>query len=339
MKILLGLLFPFCLIYGWIIAVRNLFFDWGIFDMYEIPGKSIGIGNLNVGGSGKSPLTLYLMKLLQNEFPIYILSRGYGRTTKGYFELSNAHTASEVGDEPLMYFQHTSENDSVHVCEKRRIGLEKMGWPKPGILLLDDVFQHRAVHPGLSILVTDFSKPFFTDYVFPMGRLRESRKGVKRASMVIFTKCPDPISEADKARIKSRMQKYKVPYFFSHIVYPERYSIANLEVNNPNKVLLVSGIANPKPLIDHLKKTMEVIPISFGDHHRFSVQDIEAIHKKFDTFENTKTIILTTEKDFMRLKNSPLELHIKNHPWYVQPMSVAFEDAQNFLSIIYDYVN
>lgn len=339
MKIISWLLFPLSLVYRCITSVRNAFFNWGIFESYPIPGKSIGIGNLNLGGSGKSPLTLYLMKLLQKEFPIYILSRGYGRSTSGYFEVNAGHNAEQVGDEPLMYFQHKTEADSVHVCEKRKIGLRNMQWPKPGLLLLDDVFQHRAVKPGLSILVTDFSKPFFTDFVFPTGRLRESRKGVKRAAVVVFTKCPPNINEDARQRIKAQMEPYRIPYFFSSISYPERYPISNMEALNPKTVLLVSGIANPTPLLTHLQKTMKVIPLSFGDHHRFSVQDIEAIHKKFDTFESTKTIIITTEKDFMRLKNSPLVAHIQNHPWYVQPMAVEFEDAHAFHSIINNYVN
>lgn len=338
MKVLRWLFFPIGILYYLFTSIRNLLFTYGVLSSHTIQGKSIGVGNLNLGGSGKSPLTLYLMKLLQKDHSIYILSRGYGRETKGFIKLSNTNNALEVGDEPLMYYHHKKENDEIVVCENRTEGLSQMHWPQNGILLLDDVFQHRSVTPGLNLIVSDFNRPFFKDYIFPIGRLRERRKSIRRADAIIFTKCPSKINEIDKNNVALKMSRFQKPYFFCSIHYPELISINNVDLNDQKEAILVTGISNPKPLNEHLSKRMKIHPLSFKDHHKFKESDLIKIHKLFDTFDSSKTIIITTEKDFMRLKNSSLKKSMLNYPWFVQPMEIVFHEPENFNKFILDYV-
>ena len=332
------ILFPLGLLYWVITRVRNACYDAGIFTSHEIEGNSICIGNLNVGGSGKSPLTLYLMKAFQTTHTIQVLSRGYGRKTKGHIQLTPAHHAADVGDEPLMYFKQKNPQDEIHVSENRIEAIRNLNRDSNHILLLDDAFQHRKVRAGFSILVSDFNAPFFNDFILPIGNLREPRRGAKRADLVLFTKCPSEISADTKKRYTAKAAQHGLGAFFSKIAYAPLQSVNGIPLPEATHALLVTGIANPQPLKNHLEKTFMVSHIKFSDHHEFTQEEIEKIHKKFDTFEATKTIIITTEKDFMRLSAMELYPELTRYPWFVQPIELCIDHESEFLTSIQAYV-
>ena len=340
MKSLRFILFPFALIYLLIAQLRNWFYDWGIFKTYIIPKKSICIGNLSVGGTGKTPHVSYLADFLSETSETAILSRGYGRKTTGFLWVKPNSKASEVGDEPLFYATQFQEKVHVAVCEKRVDGVRKIQetFPKNELIILDDAFQHRAVKAGLNILITDFNKPFFTDFLMPVGTLREIRAGKNRADIIIVSKTPNNCTESAKNQITQSL-KFKPEFvFFSHISYAPMIPFGT-EIENIKKVILVTGIANPKPLLEHISKQYDVEEIRFGDHHTFSSADILRIHQKFDTFAHEETIILTTEKDYMRLKDYSSEWNLQNYPWYFQPITVKIDNEEKFKNLINKYVN
>jgi tetraacyldisaccharide 4'-kinase len=330
---------PLSIVYGIITYLRNLFYAVGLFKTNVLVGKSITIGNLNAGGSGKSPLTLYLMRHLQHSFTIQVLSRGYGRKTRGHIALSHQHQAEEVGDEPLLYKQWARAQDEVHVAENRFTAIQTMNRSKDHVLLLDDAFQHRSVKAGLSIVVSAYDYPFFSDFLLPFGNLRELRSGVKRADIVLYTKCPETLTSENTRVHREKVEKYGIPCFFSRITYPALVAMGSLENVFPTHAMVVTAIANPTPLYQYLAKQYEIIPIPFSDHHAFTPQEIKEIHKKFDTFDPLKTIIITTEKDHMRLKSPGILEHTALYPWYVQPMSLAIEHEEAFLTLIENYVS
>lgn len=334
------LLFPFALIYLGITSTRNLLYKLGIFKTFVIPKKSICVGNLSVGGTGKTPLVSYLAEWLSDSFETAILSRGYGRKTTGFLWVKPNSKASEVGDEPLFYATQFQEKVHVAVCEKRAIGVQQIQtlFPKNELIILDDAFQHRAVKAGLNILITDFSKPFSDDFLMPVGSLRESRSGKNRANIIIVSKTPNDCSESTKNQIVQSLNFNSELVFFSHISYASMIPIGK-KIDTIKKVILVTGIANPKSLLEHLSKKYEVEQLTFGDHHAFSMEDIQRIHQKFDTFANEETIILTTEKDYMRLKDFSSEWNLQNYPWYFQPITVKIDNEEKFKNLINQYVN
>lgn len=323
-----------------ITQLRNWFYDWGIFKTFVIPKKSICVGNLSVGGTGKTPHVSYLAEWLSETYETAILSRGYGRKSTGFLWVNSANKAKEVGDEPLFYANHFNEKVHVAVCEKRAIGVQQIQTllPKNELIILDDAFQHRAVKAGLNILITDFNKLFSNDFLMPVGTLRESRSGKNRADIIIVSKTPINCNETTKNQIIKSLNFNSEFIYFSHISY-KRIIAFGTEIENIKKVLLVTGIANPKPLLEHLSTKYEVEQITFSDHHAFSSVDIQRIHQKFDTFANEETIILTTEKDYMRLKDFSSDWNLQNYPWYFQPITVKIDNEEKFKNLINQYVN
>jgi tetraacyldisaccharide 4'-kinase len=340
MHALRKLLWPFSLVYGFITLMRNKCYDWGIFKSYVIPEKSICIGNLSVGGTGKTPHVAYLAEFLKDQFETSILSRGYGRKTKGFLLVNPNNSAEQVGDEPLFYASIFNKNVHVAVCEKRAEGVQELQqlFPSNQLIILDDAYQHRAVKAGLNILLTEFNVPFSSDLVLPAGNLREFRSGKKRAQIVIVTKCPKEIGDADKMRLANSLKVKTETLFFSEIVYAPIKAFGQ-ERSSIKKVLLVTGIANPSPLFAEIAQKYDVEHVKFGDHHAFTKQDIEEIHQKFDTFACKETIILTTEKDFMRLKAVSASWKLDNYPWYYQPITVKIDNENTFKTLINQYVN
>ena len=335
------LLLPFAWIYGIITYCRNLLFDLGIRQSYSIPKKSICIGNLSVGGTGKTPHVAYLTSLLKDTQKITILSRGYGRKTKGFILGSITSSDTEIGDEPKLYISRFFPQINVVVCEKRVEGVQKIQalFPENNLIILDDAFQHRAVKAGLNILLTDFSALFSNDFVLPAGNLREWKSGKKRADYVIVTKCPQNISETDKLRVIKSLRFNKEKIFFSAIIYGDLIPFGKPINTDLNNVLLVTGIANFKPLLLELQKRYTVETISFPDHHIFSIQDIERIHQKFDTFATGSNAIVTTEKDYMRLSEMTDNTNIKEYPWLYQTIEVEIDNKYIFNKLIMQYVN
>lgn len=340
MQSLRKLLWPFSLIYGFITFLRNKCYDLGIFETYRIPNKSICVGNLSVGGTGKTPHVAYLADYLSSNLETSILSRGYGRKTKGFMLVDEFSSAEKVGDEPLFYHAHFNKKVHVAVCEKRKLGILELNklFPTNELIILDDAFQHRAVKAGFSILLTEFNDLFSSDLVLPAGNLREWKSGKNRANCVIVTKCPAEINEQEKNKIATKIGVKRERVFFSSIKYASMKPL-QLQVSDPKAILLVTGIANPNPLIRHLKSKYRVDHLHFDDHHAFTKEEIAKIHQKFDTFARGEKIILTTEKDFMRLKNFASEWNLNAYPWYYQPITVEIDNEKQFKTLIDQYVN
>lgn len=334
------LLFPLSLIYGLFSIVRNLLYDWGWIPSYPIPIKSIVVGNLSMGGTGKTPHVDYLVQLLLSKgLHVATLSRGYGRKTKGVLEVSLNANAEEVGDEPLMYKSKHGNRLTVVVAEKRKAGIEYIlqQHPQINVVVLDDAFQHRAVKAGFSILLSEYHRLFTHDYLFPMGTLRELRSSKKRADVLVISKSPH-LSDSDKRAIVSQTQ-FDGPLFFSSIQYealksilPDRQTAEFLE-----NILLVTGIGNAEPLVLELQKMGKVTHLKYADHHGFNAKDIHEIHEKFDSFASRNKMIVTTEKDFMRIQGMP-EIQSRANDWYYLPISTRIEEQETFNGLIEKYV-
>lgn len=292
-----------------------------------------------MGGTGKSPITLYIASLLSEKFQLAILSRGYGRKTKGFKLVKMDSLAHEVGDEPLMFKTIVGEKIPVAVCEDRNSGVEKIQftYPKTDVILLDDAFQHRKIKAGFSILLTTFYNPFFQDFVVPTGQLREKRTGAKRADVILVTKCPDFLSIGQKNEFQRQLEKYDKPVFFSKVKYGNLVSFT-FEVSKINYVLVVAGIANPKDMIESLENSYRVESFIFSDHHQFTRAEITKIHQKFDTFAPEESAIVTTQKDYMRLREKIEEWGLIKYPWYILPITFEIEKEQEFNKLIIDYV-
>lgn len=337
MKELKLLLYPLALIYGCIVWLRNKCYDLGLFKSYSIPFPSIVVGNLSVGGTGKTPHVVMLIEhfLGQNK-KVITLSRGYGRTTKGVVVASDTSTAKDIGDEPLMYKVRFGDKIQVVVAEERVKGVQHIQEHfECDVLILDDAFQHRAVTARINLLITEYNNPFFKDHVLPAGMLREFRSGAKRADIVIASKCPELTIE-EQQRFKQSIKSVS-NVFFSHIEYGHLISCNEAEMPSFKNILLVTGIGNPSPLIEHLSSIGKVEHLKFADHHVYSEEDIKKIHEKFDTFASHDKIIITTEKDYMRIKEFDL---IKNSeiPWFYQAIETKLNE-QTLFKLIDDYVN
>ncbi|MBF0695133.1 MAG: tetraacyldisaccharide 4'-kinase [Flavobacterium sp.] len=331
MLLLRKLLFPFALIYWVVTAVRNFFYDKRIFHSasYNIP--VIAVGNLNVGGTGKTPQIEYLIRLLSKDQKVAVLSRGYKRKSKGFILADDTATAETIGDEPFQYFEKFTDV-VVAVDSNRRNGIEKLMQLGVDVILLDDAFQHRKVKAGFYVLLTAYNDLYSDDYLLPMGNLREASSGSKRADVVIVTKCPQELSESEqvttirKLKIASHQQIY-----FSKVAYDDKVlsNDGHLTVSDIKKVpkLLVAGIAKPKPFFDFLKSNDDQV-LEFPDHHDFSSGDISAILKKAEG-----RLIITTEKDYVRLKGK-----LPSSQLYYLAIRSRILDSENFNKTILNYV-
>jgi len=308
MKFLRFLLFPFTLIYDLITRIRNLFFELGFLKQTSFNIPIIVVGNLSFGGTGKTPQIEYLIRLLKGGFKTAVLSRGYKRKTKGFVLLNDTHSVEDVGDEPLQYFKKFKDID-VAVDVNRVNGILKLiTESSPNLVLLDDAFQHRKVKGSFYILLTKYDDLFTDDFLLPTGNLRESRAGAKRADIILVTKCPIDLSETSKNKIRDKFKKYKTNVFFTTISYDLKTSGYNsifVDDLKDFEVLLITGIANPKPLVSFLNEKNVIFKhLKFSDHHNFTDKEIEKIKKDFDGLNSSKKLILTTEKDYVRLESS-----------------------------------
>ena len=299
------LLFPFSIVYMLITSMRNLFFSIGIFRQttYDVP--ALGIGNLSTGGTGKSVAVNYFIALFKKEFSVTVLSRGYGRVSKGFRLGDASSTAKSVGDEPKMFLGRHPEI-RVGVSNSRRVGMKKLlAIPqngKPAVYLWDDCFQHRWVKPSCMLLLTTYHKPYIKDFLLPVGNLRELSEGASRADAILVTKCPTNISTAEKEYFTERIQlKKHQKLFFTTIKYGEKIYNSerkiSLSVLEKISFVLVTGIADPSLLIRFLKnKYFDFEHMQFSDHHVFTDKDVDKIKNK-----SNGRMVLTTEKDFVRL--------------------------------------
>lgn len=320
MKILRKLLFPFSLLYFAITSIRNFFYNTGVFKSQAYPKPIIVVGNLNTGGTGKSPMTMLLIEFLKEQHKLAVLSRGYKRKTKGYIELSAASTAEEVGDEPLQ-FKTNFPNVNVAVCADRRYGIAQL-INKADLVLLDDAYQHRKVKGSYHILLTSYGDLFAKDYLLPVGNLRESRSGAKRADCIVVTKCPMNLSDNEKDNIRRQLKKYNAgPIYFASIAYADKIKNSKEEalltslINKP--FTLVTGIANPKPLLAHLDRLgLTYKHMAYPDHHPFTDNEIKELQQQ--------ERILTTEKDYMRLQGK-----LESVPLYYLPIKTVIQKEQD----------
>ncbi|WP_428658580.1 tetraacyldisaccharide 4'-kinase [Runella sp.] len=321
-------LWPLSILYGIVTYIRNYLYNNGLKKIYQSDIYIINIGNLTVGGTGKTPHIEYLQQLLSLNWKIAILSRGYGRKTKGYREVGPHSIAEEVGDEPLQFYKKFGHQTPVIVCEKRVEGVRRIEKEKPNtqLILLDDAFQHRAVGPHLNLLLTDFGRLFYNDYVLPMGLLREFRNGAKRANAVIVSKCPGRLSEAEKIEIISQIRCYTLPHtpvFFSTFTYgtslPYFENIPLLTVGQ--EVYLVSGIAQPKLFEGAASTVFKVMGHSaLGDHHNFDEEQVRSFVRLSNQYP-----VLTTEKDWVKLRPLLEKLSFTEARFFYWPIQVAFD--------------
>lgn len=327
MKLLRFLLFPFALIYDAITSIRNWFFDIGVLKSTSFDTPVIAVGNLSVGGTGKTPQIEYLIRLLQNDYKVAVLSRGYKRKTNGFMLLNNSHTAEDVGDEPLQFFKKFV-NIQVAVDANRTNGIQQLLQRDnpPEVVLLDDAFQHRKVKAGFYILLTKYNDLYVDDFILPTGNLRESRRGANRANVIVVTKCPQNLAKEEQVKIIKKLRpNSNQQVFFTSISYDEHLlgasEIPVKELKN-YQVLLVTGIANPKPLLNYLADLqVDFEHLNYPDHHHFSDKDIQSIQSKFKAIPTENKLIVTTEKDFVRL-----EKDLKNVSYL--PISTCFLEGK-----------
>lgn len=341
MRFLRYILLPFSLLYGGVMWVRNLFFNLGIKKVSKVKAIVVSVGNLSVGGTGKTPHVDWIVSKLKEKIPTAILSRGYGRKSKGFLLVTKHSQAETVGDEALFYKKKHKESVEVAVAEKRVEGAEKLLNLKSDLklIVLDDAYQHRYIHRDVNILLTEYNHPFYKDFVLPSGRLREFRLGKNRADVVIVTKCPSTLEEAEKDVINKKIDvSPTILVCFSQIKYGEILPVHSGEFTVPEKILLVTGIANPQPLYNHLKKLSDVELMSFPDHHDFTTKDIRKIHNLFDTFATQNKCIVTTAKDVPRLCSNLVKPLIENYPWFYQTISVEIDKEKELLKKIKKHV-
>lgn len=338
------LLLPFALLYAMIIAIRNWMYDKNVLKSASFSFPLICVGNLAVGGTGKSPMAEYLICLLKEHYKVATLSRGYKRKTKGYALANRSSTALEIGDEPMQFYLKFPDIP-IAVGEERLVAIPQLLHDKPGtdVIILDDAFQHRSVKAGLNILLTECKNLFTRDFYLPTGDLRDLKSQYKRADIIVVTKCDPAISLNEKEKITAEMRLLpKQSIYFAAFKYGEIYHILNktrFELKEDTQVLLVTGIANPEPLKEWIEaNSYSYHLLQYADHHIFNIDDLKEIRKKFATINTDNKIVLTTEKDAVRLVkfNSAMD----NLPLYVVPVehSFLFDQKQQFDQQVVDFV-
>jgi tetraacyldisaccharide 4'-kinase len=334
MILLRKILFPFSVLYGIITSFRNFLFDIEILKSYSFDVPVIAVGNLSVGGTGKTPQIEYLIRLLSPKYKLATLSRGYKRQSKGFFLADATTNALTLGDEPYQFYTKF-KNIQVAVDVNRKNGIDQLLKQKikPDVILLDDAFQHRKVKAGFYILLTTFDDLYSDDWILPSGNLRESRSGAHRADLIIVTKCPVNLSLEEQNEIKNKLKlEAKQQLYFSFIdyddcIYSETENIPVSEIKKSTKLLL-AGIAKPIPFFNYLKNENDVC-LTFSDHHHFEENDIRTIKNQAG-----QNIIITTEKDYVRLKDK-----LPNNQLFYLPIQSRFLKEQNqFDSTILDFI-
>ena len=332
MKLIRKITFPFVPIYYAVTSLRNKLYDLGIKKSMSYDFPIICVGNLSVGGTGKTPMVEYLIRLLKNNYRVATLSRGYKRKTKGFYLADETSTVNTLGDEPFQFFDKFKNDIIVAVDANRNNGIDnlrKLANP-PEVILLDDAFQHRKVKAGFNILLTTYSNLYADDGVLPTGNLREPKNGAKRADIIVVTKCPKSIRESEKTKIIKKLNIENDQHvFFSFIEYVEEVISFERHINliDLKDFTLVTGIANANTLVEFLKgKKLNFNHLNFGDHHDFTETQIKDLE--------TNSLIVTTEKDFMRLKHfKSLESKL-----YYLPIVIGLDDEPKFNKLIKDFV-
>lgn len=339
------LLFPFAFIYGAIIWLRNKMFDKNILKSASFNFPIICVGNLAVGGTGKTPMVEYMVEMLMNRYKTATLSRGYKRKTKGFAIANESTGAIDIGDEPMQFHQKFPEM-TVAVGEERLFAIPQILHQRPEteVIILDDAYQHRTVKAGLNILLTDFRNLYTRDLMMPSGDLRDIKSSSKRADLIIVTKCKTGLTVEEKESLVQEINPLShQKVLFTEILYGEPYHLFNRQKMNmgaQTDVLLVCGIANPKPLMDFLTTHVHSYDMNrYPDHHIFTIDDLNEIKRHFEKLESKHKIILTTEKDAVRLQKYINEL--SSFPIYVMPVkhSFLFNEAPVFETTVTGFIN
>jgi tetraacyldisaccharide 4'-kinase len=336
------LLLPFAWAYDLVTSLRNTLYDRGIKPSVKFQLPVICVGNLSVGGTGKTPLVEHLIRLLQDQYTVATLSRGYGRKTKGFRMATESDSASTIGDEPFQFYSKFKDRITVAVGEERALAIPTIMQEntKTNVIILDDAFQHRKVRPSLSILLSDYNKPFYTDYILPAGRLRESKQNAERADVVVVTKCPAELPDDEMMEIESSIRQYtEKPVFFTTIRYGNPVPFSNASLSQMKNIILISGIANSKPLEEYVKRNYVMKDhLRYQDHHFYTIQDLERfinIYKK-----ETDLSFLTTEKDKVKLDIPEFRTQIEGLPLFYLPIEVEFvKSGEEFDEIVLNHVN
>lgn len=340
------LLYPFSLLYGLVLWIRNRLYDNGMLTAVEFDLPVISVGNLSVGGTGKTPHVEYLIRLLKQHYRLATLSRGYNRRTKGYLLATPGSSSADIGDEP-MQFHRKFPDVTVCVGEERMLAVPQLlgDRPETQVILLDDAFQHRSIKPGMNLMVTDHSRLFTRDHVVPFGRLREDRKGYHRANGIIVSKCPAKLSVQEKEAITREISP--LPHqrlFFTTLQYGGLYHLFQPEpaqLPADASILVVCGIARPEPLVQHLlERYANVHLLSFPDHYYYTQKDLDKIKLELEQLDGEHKYIVTTEKDAVRLHLLRDRITGMGLPFMVLPVEVQFlfGEADSFNSYIFDYV-
>ncbi|WP_374951253.1 tetraacyldisaccharide 4'-kinase [Mucilaginibacter sp.] len=344
MKYLRWLLLPFSILYGLVTGIRNWLYDTGLLksEAFELP--VICVGNLEIGGAGKSPITEYLIRLLKPGNQPATLSRGYGRQTKGYMAATLITTVADIGDEPAQ-FKHKFPDITVAVCENRAQGIRQLQ-NDHNLIILDDAFQHRAVRPGFSILLFDYHYLQQPHFVLPAGNLREPFSGRWRADVVVVSKCPPNLTFDEMNRAYYRVDPDpSQPLFFTAIAYQPLQDLqgirADFTIDADTTIFLLTGIANPAPLVQHLTNLKaHLVHHNYPDHHQFTLKNISKLAADFGACKAQKKIVLTTEKDAQRLGVHYLVNAVANLPVWVLPIGIEFlnNGRQEFDELVLNYV-
>lgn len=340
---------PLSWIYGAVTGVRNKLFDLGVLKEREYDVPVISVGNITVGGTGKTPHVEYLVSRLSLDYNIGVVSRGYKRKTRGFLLANSKSTPNSIGDEPYQIYQKFGNRVKVAVCENRRVGIEKLLelHPEVNLIILDDAFQHRYVKPRLSILLIDYNRPTWKDHLLPLGRLRESRHSTDRADMVVVTKCPSSMMPLDYRLAENSMDLLAFQkVYFSSIEYgsltpvfadDNPYSASLHSLTSKDTALIVTGIAHPRTFIRHFREFPFKVKVNhFPDHHDFKRSDMQKILQMFEEMKGQRKIIVTTEKDAVRLLNNPyFPEELKSLTYYL-PIKVKMVDDRGDGNIISD---
>ena len=326
------MLLPASKIYGLVTWMRNKLFDWNILKQHTFGVPVVVVGNLVAGGSGKTPHTEYLVDGLRHSYHLAVLSRGYKRSTKGFVMASAHSTPRDIGDEPYQMYHKFGGQVPVFVCEDRVRGINELLKVDSDVdlVILDDAFQHRYVKPTVSVLITEFAKPLYSDKLLPYGRLRESVRGLYRADVVVVSKCSDAIKPVDCRILKNNLNLYPPP---SQYLFFSRYNYCTLKPLFPSEVtaiphlewLILSGIGNPRPFVRQIKSYRAKVKINvYPDHHNYTRKDIDNIRRRYESLRGKRRLIITTEKDAVRLSTNPYFPHELKAVTYYLPIEVDF---------------
>ncbi len=338
---------PFSWLYGFGVYMRNKFFDWGILKEVSFHIPVVGVGNITVGGTGKTPHVEYILECLRYKRKIAVLSRGYKRKTRGFIVASAKSTPDSIGDEPLQIYEKFGGTVKVAVCESRVKGVKELikQFPKLDLIVLDDSFQHRYIKPKVNIMLMDYTRPVYSDDILPLGRMRESKDAIYRADMVITTKCPSDISALDMRLVSKNLQllPYQKLYFSTFDygglipVFPDDCTerVLMTDISHEDAVILLTGVANPRPFVNHFRSfPFKKKVLHFPDHHDFKKSDLNEIKNKYNSMPGVRKFIITTEKDAVRISHNPyFPVELRPYIFYI-PIGVRMLET-NFG---YDFV-